>query len=119
MPVQAEEPMAVFFIPEGFQPDQVRPLPTTPAWKEDHSFRLCQYLVQAASKPNRKSLIPCAIKSPLWVARNAFQPAVNASRNSHWVPVVFTSRIAWVPILPKLLESLGPGLMLRVVSVMV
>jgi hypothetical protein len=49
-----------------------------------HSFRLCQYLAHASSKPSRKSLIPCAIKRPLCVAKNAFQPAVNASRISAW-----------------------------------
>ena len=47
-------------------------------------FRLCQYLAHASSKPIRKSLIPCAIKRPLWVARNAFQPAANASCISAW-----------------------------------
>ena len=38
-------------------------------WHADHkvSPRLCQYLANACSKPIRKSLMPCAIKSPLWV----------------------------------------------------
>src|SRR5260370_28237973 len=43
------------------------------------SFRFSQYLVQARSKPVRKSLILWVIKSTLWVARKAFQPAANAS----------------------------------------
>src|SRR5258708_37618790 len=57
-------------------------------------FRLCQYLAQAASKPIRKSLMPCAIKSPLWVARNAFQPAAKASRSpdADWVFLFWPSR---------------------------
>src|SRR6266403_6003283 len=87
-----------------------------------HSFRLCQYLAQAASKPIRKSLMPCAIKRPLWVARNAFQPAANASCISAWMESP-RPRIAfwWVSIWRKLWESLlrllGPGLLLRAIIV--
>ena len=50
-----------------------------------HCFRLFQYFSHAGSKPIRKSLTPCATKSPLWVARNAFHPAANASRSLAWI----------------------------------
>src|SRR6266478_8397508 len=87
-----------------------------------YCFRLFQYFSHACSKPIRKSLIPCAIKRPLWVARNAFQPAANASCISAWMESP-RPRIAfwWVSSLPKGLECLlgfrARGLMLRVVSV--
>ena len=87
-----------------------------------YCFRLFQYFSHACSKPIRKSLIPCAIKRPLWVARNAFQPAANASCISAWMESP-RPRIAfwWVSIWRKLWESLlrllGRGLLLRALIV--
>src|SRR5260370_206040 len=74
-------------------------------------FRLCQYLAQAASTPIRKSLLPCALNSPLAVARNAFKKwgmlltrgrvgiELSTARS---VRVSLTSFTAWVSELPGL-----------------